>query len=165
MWVRFVFVRAVVSEAASAAFPFSKTLKINLPDTSWEGFFFNSYPQKTYAVCFLHLPSVWFLLISPPSCHLLQQFLWCCFSCCSAACADSCKMEFTRLVMYERCAVAPRRSDSCTFLLTAVCTQSWTQASGRERSLPDGSLQKQEYTWKNKCESWMKHYSQSLIAM
>lgn len=34
MWVRFGFVRAVVSEAASAAFPFSKTLKINPPDTS-----------------------------------------------------------------------------------------------------------------------------------
>lgn len=34
MWVRFMFVRAVVSEPASAAFPFSKTQKIYLPDTS-----------------------------------------------------------------------------------------------------------------------------------
>lgn len=111
--------------------------------------FFNSYPQKTYMVWFLHLPSVWFLLISSPNCHLLLQFLWCCFSCCSAACADSCKMEFTRLMIYEHCAMAPQRSDSCTFLLTAVCTQSCLQASGRECNFPDGSLQKQEYSWKN----------------
>lgn len=120
-------------------------------------------------VLFLHLPSVWFLLISPPSCHLLLQFLWCCSSCCSAACADSCKMEFTRVMIYERCAMAPQRSDSCTFLLRAVCTQSCMQASGRECNLPDGSLQKQEYSWKNsvnhewnlahrtwlQCKNWM----------
>lgn len=112
-------------------------------------FFFNSYPQKTYTVWFFHLPSVWFLLLSPPSCHLLLQCLWCCSSRCSAACADSCKMEFTRLMIYERRAMAPQRSDSCTFLLTAVCTQSCMQASGRERNFPDGSLQQQEYSWKN----------------
>lgn len=35
MWVRFMFVRAVVSEPESAAFPFSKTQKIYLPNASW----------------------------------------------------------------------------------------------------------------------------------
>lgn len=34
MWIRFMFVRAVVSESARAAFPFSKTRKIYLPQTS-----------------------------------------------------------------------------------------------------------------------------------
>jgi len=34
MWARFMFVRAVVSEPASAAFPFLKTWKIYFPDTS-----------------------------------------------------------------------------------------------------------------------------------
>ena len=120
-------------------------------------------------VWFLHLPSVSFLLISPPSRHLLSQFLWCCSSHCSAACADSCKMEFTRLMIYERYAMAPQRSHSRTFLLTAVCTQSCMQASGRERNFPDGRLQKQEYSWKNsvnrewniiqrawlQCKNWM----------
>lgn len=57
--------------------------------------------------------------------------------------------------------MAPQRSGSCTFLLTAVCTQSCMQASGRECCFPDGSLQKQEYSWKNS----VNHESlQSLIA-
>lgn len=34
MRIRFMFVRAVVSESARAAFPFSKTWKIYLPQTS-----------------------------------------------------------------------------------------------------------------------------------
>lgn len=168
MRIRFMFVRAVVSESARAAFPFSKTWKIYLPQTSWESLslsFFNSYPQKTCTIWFFHLPSVWFLLISPPSCQLLLQFLWCCSSRCSAACADSRKTEFTRLMIYERCAMAPQRSGSCAFLLTAVCTQSCIRASGRERNFPDESLEKHKCSWKKSYESWMKHYSRSLTAV
>lgn len=70
MWVRFMFVRAVVSEPASAAFPFSKTQKIYLANTSsvppfrsfliatsWRltGFGFSSCPQCGFS---LSLPQV-----------------------------------------------------------------------------------------------------------
>lgn len=65
MWVRFMFVRAVVSEPASAAFPFSKTQKIYLSNTSWvppflsfliaipwklTGFGFSSCPQCGFSL-------------------------------------------------------------------------------------------------------------------
>lgn len=59
MWERFMFLRAVVREPASAAFPFSKTLKIYLPDASWVCFslFYITIPRKLPWLGFFHLPS------------------------------------------------------------------------------------------------------------